>query len=106
MSMRVIASRTIKAYRECYPEADGALKSWVAIIKGNDFKHFSALRRVFPSADLIKGDVVVFNIKGNKYRLVCGVDFFRQKVFVKWFGTHKAYDKINPSEVKHVYPPC
>jgi mRNA interferase HigB len=48
----------------------------------------------------------VFNIKGNRYRLIAAVNFNSQIVFVKWFGTHKDYNKINPSEVKYEYPPC
>jgi mRNA interferase HigB len=104
--MRVIATKTINAYRACYPEADGALKAWVALIEGRSFEHFSDLKTVFGSADLIMDDRVVFNIKGNHFRLIAGVDFNRQIVFIKWFGPHKEYNKINPSEVKYEYPPC
>lgn len=104
--MRVLAARTINAYRQCYPDADSALKSWVALIKGNSFKHFVELKTIFSSADLIEDDRIVFNIKGNRYRLIAAVNFNSQIVFVKWFGTHKDYNKINPSEVKHEYPPC
>jgi len=104
--MRVIAKRTINAYRKCYPEADEQLKAWVALIEGRDFKHFSELKATFNSADLIKDNRVVFNIKGNHFRLIAHLDFNRQAAFVKWFGRHKDYDKIDPSEVKHEYPPC
>ncbi|MGD8560942.1 MAG: type II toxin-antitoxin system HigB family toxin [Desulfarculaceae bacterium] len=104
--MRVVTPKTINAYCDCYPEAAGALRSWVALIKGNKFKHFGELKEVFGSADLIKGDIVVFNIKGNHFRLIAGIDFNWQAAFVKWFGRHKDYNKINPSEVKHEYPPC
>ena len=104
--MRIIATRTINAYRECYPEADGALKSWVAQIEGNDFKHFPDLKRMFPTADFVKPDRIIFNIKGNHFRLITAVDFKRQMVLIKWFGRHKDYNKINPSEVQHEYPPC
>lgn len=106
MLMRVLATKTINAYRKCYPKADGALKSWVALIEGRSYEHFVDLKTVFGSADLIEDDRVVFNIKGNHYRLIAGVDFNRQIVFPKWFGTHNEYNKINPSEVKHEYPPC
>lgn len=98
--------KTINAYCDCYPEAAVALRSWVSLIKGNHFKHFKQLREVFGTADLIKGDIVVFNIKGNQFRLIAAIDFKRQAAFVKWFGRHKDYNKINPSEVKHEYPPC
>ena len=104
--MRVIAKKTINAYRDCYPDADGALKAWVSLIESRDFRHFPDLKAVFSTADLIRDDRIVFNIRGNRYRLVAAADFSRQAVFVKWFGTHKAYDRINPAEVRHEYPPC
>jgi mRNA interferase HigB len=104
--MRVITTRTINAYRECYPEADGQLKAWKALIEGNEFKHFPELKNMFRSADFVQPDRVIFNIKGNHFRLITAVDFERQAVFVKWFGRHKDYDKINPSEVQYEYPPC
>lgn len=104
--MRVVAKKTINAYRECYPEADESLRAWVALIEGQEFKHFVELKATFNSADLIEDNIVVFNIKGNHFRLIAYVDFRRQAAFVKWFGRHKDYNKINPSEVKHEYPPC
>ena len=105
-NMRVIAKKTINAYRECYPEADGQLKAWVALIEGQEFKNFPELKYIFGSADFVQPDRVIFNIKGNHFRLITGVDFDRQAVFVKWFGRHKDYNKINPSEVQYEYPPC
>lgn len=104
--MHIIATRTINAYRKCYPDADGALKAWVAVMKHHSFGHIAELKEVFPSADLIVNDLFVFNIKGNSYRLIAGVDFNRQAVFIKWFGRHKEYDNIYPSEVRYEYPPC
>jgi mRNA interferase HigB len=105
-SMKVISAKTINAYRECYPEADSQLKAWMALIEGNAFKHFPELKNMFGSADFVPPDRVIFNIKGKHFRLITAVDFGRQAVFVKWFGRHKDYDKINPSEVQHEYPPC
>lgn len=104
--MRIIAKKTINAYRECYPDADGDLKSWVHLIENADFQHFSDLKRVFSSVDLIEKGRVVFNIKGNHYRLIADVCFQYKALYIKWFGRHKDYDKINPLEVKHEYPPC
>lgn len=104
--VHIIATRTINAYRECYPDADSALRTWVALIKKAEFQHLPDLKMVFPSADFVKPDRIIFNIKGNQYRLIASIDFGRQVVFIKWFGRHKDYDNINPSEVKHEYPPC
>ena len=105
-TMRVIAKKTINAYRECYPEADEQLKAWVALIEGNEFKNFPELKNLFGSADFVRPDRVIFNIKGNHFRLITAVDFSSQIMLIKWFGRHKDYNRINPSEVRHEYPPC
>ena len=104
--MRIIATRTINAYRICYPEADEPLRAWAALIKGNDFEHFPAIKEMFPHADYVEPDRVIFNIKGNHFRLIAAIEFKRQIVFVKWFGWHKDYVKLKPLEVQHEYPPC
>ena len=104
--MRVFTRKTIKAYQECYPEADHALRTWVALIESRDFKHLVELKELFRSVDHISKDRVVFNIKGNQFRLVCAIDSNRQAIFIKWFGRHKDDNRINPSEVKHEYPSC
>lgn len=104
--MRIIAAKTINAYRACFPAADGALKAWAAIMKRGNFQHFSALKSLFGSADFVPPDRVIFNIKGNHFRLITAIDFGRKAVFIKWFGRYKEYNKIKPSEVQHDYPPC
>ena len=104
--MRVITKKTINTYRKFYPEADGPLKAWVTLMEGNYFKHFLELKAIFGSADFVKPDRIIFNIKGNHFRLIAAFDFERQIAFVKWFGWHKDYNKIDPSEVQHEYPPC
>jgi len=104
LTVWVITRKTINAYRKLYPEADEALRAWVALLEGSNFAHFPALKEVFSSADHIGDDRVVFNIKGNHFRLIAAVDFGRGAVFVKWFGRHKDYSKINPLEVQHEHP--
>lgn len=75
-------------------------------MKGNKFEHFPDLQKMFPGADFVPPDRIIFNIKGNHFRLIAAFDFERQIAFVKWFGWHKDYNKIDPSEVQHEYPPC
>ncbi len=81
--MKVFTTKTINAYRVCYPEADGQLKAWKAHIEGNKFEHFPELKKMFPSADYVKPNRIIFNIKGNHFRLITVVDFKRQAIFVK-----------------------
>lgn len=58
------------------------------------------IKSAYANASVITSDRVVFNIKGNDYRLVAAVDFEKAIVFIKWIGSHKAYDKINVREIK------
>lgn len=60
-----------------------------------EFKNFNELKRVYGNASIINNNRVVFNIKGNDFRLVISVNFLQSACYVIWFGTHKEYDKIN-----------
>ena len=59
------------------------------------------IRRSYATASIVTADRVVFNIKGNDYRLVAAVDFEKNIVWIKWIGTHKDYDRIDVREVRH-----
>lgn len=102
--MRVIAKAYLNCHAENYPDAAQALFTWHSLITACDAKHFSELKSTFSSADAIRDGRVVFNIKGNQFRLVADIDYTRKAVFLKWFGPHKDYDKIDPAEVS--YAPC
>lgn len=104
--MRVIKTKTLNVYRQLFPEADNQLKAWKALIEGNKFKHFPALKGMFPTADFVEPDRIIFNIKGNHFRLITAIDFKRQAIFIKWFGRHKDYAKLKPSEVQYEDPTC
>ena len=65
---------------------------WFKIIQGSEFENFAHLRRTFPSADKAS-DLVIFNIGGNKYRLIASIHFNRQKLYVRYILTHANYDK-------------
>lgn len=59
------------------------------------------IRRSYATASIVSADRVVFNVKGNDYRLVVAVDFEKSIVWIKWIGTHRDYDKIDVREVRH-----
>ncbi len=59
------------------------------------------VKRRYATASIVSAERIVFNIKGNDYRLVVAVDFEKGIVWIKWIGTHKAYDKIDVTEVRH-----
>lgn len=92
--MRVIAKRTLREYWERHPDAEGPLRSWHEETKRARWETPQQIKEQFGSASILKGGRVVFNIGGNKYRLVVAMDYERQACFIKFIGTHSAYDEI------------
>ena len=90
--MHVITQKRVKEAQAEHPEAATALEGWYRIIKSNTFENFAQLRGVFPSVDKVK-ERCVFNIGGNKLRLVANINFKRNKIFIRCILTHKDYDK-------------
>ena len=90
--MHVISRKALRQFWEKYPDSETALIRWFKLMNLATFKSFDELRSVFPSADLV-GDLIVFNIGGNKYRLITSIHFNRQKVYIRYILTHSEYDK-------------
>jgi len=81
--------------RSGHADAEVPLREWWKTAEKARWESMADVRRDFPSADLVGGEKLVFNIGGNKYRLVCLVHFGRPTLFVLWVGTHAEYDRIN-----------
>lgn len=96
--MRVIAKSTLKAFWLRHPDAEGPLLAWYREVEKEDWDTPAKIKQKYGSASFV-GDRVVFNIKGNKYRLVVHVNFGFRLVFVKFIGTHKQYDAIDVKEI-------
>ncbi len=90
--MHVISRRPLKEFWEQYPDSKTALLRWFKIVQHTDFASFVELRQTFPSADKVD-DLIVFNIGGNKYRLIASIHFNRARVYVRHVLTHTEYDK-------------
>lgn len=86
-------------YCKKYPEASVALQQWYHDLRKFDFKNFNELKRVYANASLVGDDRVVFNIVGNKFRLVVRIVFEFKAVQIKWFGTHSEYDRIDVTTI-------
>jgi mRNA interferase HigB len=95
----IIARRTLNEYAEAYPEAKTALQRWYHELLEFDFKNFNELKIAYPNASLVADDRVVFNICGNKFRLVVRINFRFKAAQIKWFGTHAEYDRVNVETV-------
>ena len=79
--------------------AKEALETWYRVCKKAASSNFNEVRKAYPSADIVGDDRMVFNIKGNKYRLAARFSFRYKVIQVKWIGTHARYDEINVMEV-------
>lgn len=96
----IITRKTLLDYCKKYPEAATALYAWYHELLSCNFKNFNELKKVYGNASLVADDRVVFNIMGNKYRLVVRVVFEFKAIQIKWFGTHAEYDKIDVTKVQ------
>ncbi len=90
--MHVISLKALKLFFQVHPESQGALLRWYKIVKHTQFHDLAELRAVFPSADPV-GQWIVFNIGGNKYRLITSIHFNRAKVYIRHVLTHQEYDR-------------
>ena len=84
----IITRNTLLDYCKKYPVAATALQEWYYELLKCDFKNFNELKNVYGNASLVADDRVVFNIMGNKYRLVVRMVFEFKAIQIKWFGTH------------------
>jgi mRNA interferase HigB len=96
----IIQRRNLLNYIRLYPEAGTSLKEWYRELKIVEFRNFNELKEVYKNASIVGDNRVVFNIKGNSYRLVVRFVFAYKVIQVKWFGTHKEYDAIDVETVQ------
>jgi mRNA interferase HigB len=90
--VHVISRKALSQFWEHYPDSRTALLHWFKIMETTAFANWGALRAAFPTADKV-GDWIVFNIGGNKYRLIAVIHFNRGKVYVRHVLTHQEYDR-------------
>ena len=96
--MRVIARSTLKKFCERKEHADSeqSILSWFAEAKSAQWKSPNQIKEQYSSASVLKHGRAVFNIAGNKYRLVVKINYETAIVYIRFIGTHKEYDKIDP----------
>ncbi|MBI4488050.1 MAG: type II toxin-antitoxin system HigB family toxin [Deltaproteobacteria bacterium] len=90
--MHIISRKALRRFWEQHPDCESSLSRWFKVMQRNDFDSLEALRATFPTADKV-GDLIVFNIGGNKYRLIASIHFNRGKVYIRHVLTHREYDK-------------
>jgi mRNA interferase HigB len=90
--MHVVSPKAIRQAAKDYPNSTSALTAWLRLLEENNFKNFSELKQAFGSVDKV-GKFCVFDIGGNKLRVITAIHFNRSKVYVRAVLTHKEYDK-------------
>ncbi len=98
--MRVIAlTRRLREFWDRHPSAETPLCSWYADAHRADWASPADIKAAYRSASFLPGNRVVFNIKGNDYRLVTAIHYNRRMMFIRFIGTHKEYDRIDAAAI-------
>ena len=97
--MRIIAKRTLRIYWERHPRAEQPLNAWYAVARKADWSSPADIKAMYGNASIIAVDRMVFNIGGNRYRLIIRFDYPRRTGFVRFVGTLAEYDRIDASQV-------
>jgi len=101
--MRLIKEKTLTDYCKVsrYKTAAESLKAWVYEIKYSTWDNANELKSKYRNASVLSSKRVVFNIKGNDYRLIADIEYKLKIVFIVWFGTHAEYDKIDAKTISY-----
>ncbi|MBL1209717.1 type II toxin-antitoxin system HigB family toxin [Geminocystis sp. GBBB08] len=90
--MRIISTSKLKLDANKYPDIKQVIDSWCQVVKNVNWNHLEDVKTVYPTAEAVK-NFTVFNLKGNKYRLIVGIDYQKQIIYYKYLLTHSEYDK-------------
>ncbi len=97
--MNIIVKRAVLYYVDKYPHAKTPLLTWYNEFLKQRFSNFNELKSVYGNASIVANNRVIFNIKGNEFRLLVSVNFRQLAAYIIWFGTHKEYDKIDTGTI-------
>lgn len=97
--MRIIARRTLREFWEVHPDAEQPLKAWFAMARNADLKKPGDVKTAFRTASFVGNDRVVFNIKGNHYRLIAAIDYRFGIVYIRFIGSHREYNAIDAATI-------
>lgn len=93
--MVILRYAALRNFWSKHPETEDALKNWFEVIETNSFSTFHELKKAFNSVDAIGDNLYVFNVRGNRYRLIVRIHFRVRTVYVRFIGSHQDYDKLN-----------
>ena len=93
--MRIISRKKLREFWEHHPDARASLESWFADVKQADWETPNDIKNVYRNTSFIANNRIVFNIKGNKYRLIIMVQYTYHLVYIRFIGTHQEYDEVD-----------
>jgi mRNA interferase HigB len=96
---RIFAKNTLREFWKKYPDSELYLKTWYDTAMNSDWKTPADVKQTFISASILKESRLVFNIKGHSFRLVAKFNFEKQWIFIRFIGTHSAYDRIDANTI-------
>ena len=99
--MRIIAVSTLRKYWIKHKTAEQPLKSWIQEAVNSNWKNSVKLKAKYRNPSILTSKRVVFNIKGNDFRLIVDIEYRLKIIFVVWIGTHKQYDKIDAKTISY-----
>lgn len=97
--MRVIAKNILREFWQKHPDCEQQLKSWFQEASKAKWKNTKDIKKEYSTASFLVGNRVVFNIKGNQYRLIVKINYDYQMVWIRFIGTHSEYDKIDATKI-------
>ena len=97
--MRVLSRKSLRQFWDKHPDAREPLQAWYAGVKHANWKRPSDIKATYQTASFISNNRIVFNIKGNKYRIIVVVEYRFGMVFIRFIGTHQEYDRINAETI-------
>ena len=97
--MRIIALGTLRDFWQKHADAEVPLRSWYAAASRADWRSPADVKAAYRNASFVANNRIVFNIKGNEYRLVAAVRYNRRMMFIRFIGTHRHYDKIDATAI-------
>jgi mRNA interferase HigB len=99
LAVRIIAKSTLREFWAVHPDAEEPLLAWYREVEKEDWSEPAQVKEKYRNASFVKGNRVVFNIKGNDYRLVVRINYPYRMLYVRFVGTHAEYDRVNVEEV-------
>ncbi len=97
--MKVISKKTVNQFIEKYPKSTDAILRWYLLTKDSSWANFADIKKLFKGTDSVGNGLFVFNVGGNKFRVIVRIIFKAEIVYIRFIGTHAQYDKVNLSDL-------